>query len=49
MYLDGLDSLACSLSELINSEVLTLLIVSTTPWTGDYPVAKPLPTQDSTE
>jgi hypothetical protein len=47
LCLDGLGFVACSRSELINSEMWTLQIVGGTPWTGDQPVAKPLPTQDN--
>jgi hypothetical protein len=46
-YLDGSGYLACAHSELFNSEII-LQTVGRTPWTGDQPVARPLPTQDKT-
>jgi len=48
VVLQGLGLLACSGSEFIFWNVRIYWTVGTTPWTGDQPIAIPLPTQNST-
>jgi hypothetical protein len=38
----------CVYSELMNSEIWIFYTVGRTPWTGDEPIARPLPTQGNT-
>jgi len=44
----GLGPLACSDSELTSETMKRSKCFGRTPWTGNRPIAKPLPTQDST-
>jgi hypothetical protein len=46
--LQGLGLMACSDSEFNFSEFMNLRTFSWTPWMGDQPNARPLPTQDNT-
>jgi len=44
----GLGPLTCSYSELTSETVNAFRHFGRTPWTGDRPIARPIPTQDST-
>jgi hypothetical protein len=44
----GLDSLACSASELTSDAVNTFRYFGGTLWMGDQPIARPVPTQNNT-
>jgi hypothetical protein len=46
--LPGLGLMACSDSEFNFSEFMNLWTIGRTPWTGDRPDGRPLPTQDNT-
>jgi len=41
--------LACSDSELTSETMNSFIHFGRTPWTGDRPISRPLPTQDTTQ